>query len=41
MSKLIKIAAVLAVTVTVAACGSADEEVYVEPVTVDPVSTKF
>ena len=42
MSKVIKIVAVLGITATVAACGSSnDDVVIVEPVTVDPVSTKF
>lgn len=42
MSKIVKFVAVLGLTVGVAACGSSEEEaVIVEPVTVDPVSTKF
>ena len=42
MSKLIKAFAVLGITVTVAACGSSnDEVVVVPPITADPVDTKF
>lgn len=43
MRKLIKTVAVLGLTATVAACGAPAEEevVFVEPVTVDPVSTKY
>jgi hypothetical protein len=43
MQKFTKIAAVLGLTVLVTACGAPaqDEVVIVEPVTMDPVSTKF
>ena len=43
MSALLKAVAVLGVTATLAACGSNNEPVVVEPapITVDPVSTKF
>ncbi|MFO6462864.1 hypothetical protein [uncultured Jannaschia sp.] len=43
MRKLIKTVAVLGITATLVACGAPAEEeiVFVEPVTVDPVSTKF
>jgi hypothetical protein len=42
MSKVVKMVAVLGLTLGVAACGSSEEEVViVEPVTVDPVSSKF
>lgn len=43
MSKLVKAVAVLGITATLAACGAPAQEevVIVEPVTVDPVDTKF
>ena len=43
MSKLIKTVAILGITATIAACTAQQEDdvVIIEPVTVDPVSTKF
>ncbi|WP_259940487.1 hypothetical protein [Jannaschia sp. W003] len=43
MQKLVKAVAVLGLTAAIAACTAAveDDVVIIEPVTMDPVSTKF